>query len=123
MLTIEMKTHRVPEADGIIEYHLRSGNKHLLLSVNRTSAFAETKLTNTTDARVEGATTALYTKAREVLQQEAAHCGPITYRISTGFRPMKAWLQTSGNDIFHWEHSYSPVEDSEKLIAETTIKP
>lgn len=120
---IEARIVYPPETSGIVEYHLQSGNKHLLVSVNRTTSFAETELTTVDAQPEEGATTTLYKEAKLLLEQEAARQGPITYRISTGFRSMKGWLQTKGDEIFHWERSYSPVDDQEKLIAETTIQP
>lgn len=112
-----------PETDGIIEYHLSSGNKHLLLSLNRVSAFAETEITTTDNEKIKGTTTELYRKAKELLQREAKHGGPIKYRMSTGFTSMKSWIQTTGKSIFHWERSYLTVDDPQKLVAETTIFP
>jgi hypothetical protein len=123
MFEVDAEKSSRPEVLGVVDYNLKKGNKHVLLSVNRASAFAESFIENTRDAKIEGATTAIYKKVRKVLEQEAKNCGPITYQISTGFESMKAWVQNQGNDIFHWSRTYHPVDDSEKLIAETTIYP
>lgn len=121
MGNIEMMTIYPPEKSGIVEYHLTAGNKHLLVSLNRTSAFAETELTNTEGDATKGTTTELYNKAKELLRIEARTYGSITYQVSTGFKTMKEWTATIGNSIFHWERTYQSIDDPEKLIAETTI--
>jgi hypothetical protein len=120
---IEARLVQPPGLSGIIEYHLKLGDKHLTVSVNRSTAFAETFLDTTDGQSEQGATTALYGEAKKLLQQEAAQHGPITYRMSTGFPSMKNWLRSAGESIFHWQHSYPQVDDPEKTIAETVIYP
>lgn len=121
MPRIEFQMTHAPEKNGIVEYHLHSGNKHLLLSINRLSHFAETELENTNGEQEAGATTALYEKAKELLINEARNIGPIRYQVSTGYASMKAWTQMAGDAIFHWERAYNSIDDPQKLIAETTI--
>ena len=124
MTRIELQMIPQPEKNGVFDYHLSAGNKHVLLSVNRLSHFAETEITTNGQKEPEkGTTTELYTKVKEILKTEAKNFGPLTYRISTGFTSMKAWTQLIGDGIFHWERAYQSVDDSEKLIVETTITP
>jgi hypothetical protein len=109
--------------DGIVEYRIKEGDKRLLLSFNRLSNFAETELTKTEDEPKEGATTDLYKEVKKILQSQAKTYGPITYRMSTGFSSMKSWIQNQGDEIFHWQKIYHPVDDTEKLVVETIISP
>ena len=123
MNEVESQTIIPLEKNGIIEYHLKLGNKHLIISVNRISAFAEAFLENTDNEPQRGTTTTLHIEAKRLLQLEAAEYGPITYQMSTGFTTMKNWIQTTGDNIFCWQRTYNPVDDAEIIVAETIIYP
>lgn len=109
---------------GNTVFTVSSGNKQLTVELTPTG-HAKSNLDSIKGIpRSSGATTKLYTQALDWLQDQAAISeGSITYEMETGFTTMKKWLLTAGNEIFGWQSIYPKIDDPEKLIAVTTIRP
>ncbi len=80
-------------------------------------------LVNTLEGRtkVDGATTALYVRTGQILQETADRIGkPLTYYFATANPSMRRWAKASGEDLFKW----SVLEDSEEeFIAQAIFSP
>ena len=85
-------------------YHLKKGDKHLMLTVDVHKSLAVTSLENIPEAtREAGATTILYQKAVSIIRDLAKEYNVgIYYRFSSSDEKMQAWLRdpNKGKTIF-----------------------
>jgi len=90
--------------------------------------FGNLQASTTIDARDEvektrGSTTALYTKAKELMQKTADERDELlTYVFYTTSEEMKKWALAQGRDIFDWEDTYETAQ-GEELILHSKIFP
>lgn len=108
----------------LIEAYFLLGDKRLDVDINFTDFTVGTGI-STVDAadtrRVPGATTILYECAHALMQREADRIGRnLEYTLVTINQTMRAWAQTKGSDMFHWD---SINDNGVKLVAKKTIKP
>ena len=84
--------------NGLYYYHLRTGDKHLMLTVDLSEGLAVTALENNPElVKTIGATTELYQKALSIISDLATeHNVSIYYRFSTSDEKMQAWLRAHG---------------------------
>ncbi len=101
---------------------ITAGRKQLTLAV-LPSGHASARLDNIPGIRrVDGETTAVFTAAKQVLQEAVIRQGmPIKFEVETSFSTMKGWLQTTGKKMFGWIIQ-SSIDDSQKLRAEVEIR-
>lgn len=105
-----------------VDYQLREGNKLLTLRLNFRAHVASSKIENVEGEREKGATTALYRKALEIMQEEADGRGVLKYTFGTNNPLMRAWALApqKGAGVFHWDKVY----DREVLLTATKyVKP
>ncbi len=98
------------------QYRLSLGNK--MLSVEFTGDPVGTTIMNKdfatspfgeSENNSPGETTALYRRARQLMQQRANQTGrPLRYVFKTDIPKMVEWGKTTGMEIFGWETAYAP---------------
>lgn len=95
-----------PEKDS---YTLKSGDKDLVVRFTpedeiQVAIISRSVLSN--DPRVPGSTTAVFSRARDLMQERANRLNkPLTYIFSTGNPNMVNWAKTSGQELFGWENT------------------
>jgi hypothetical protein len=128
MITTEILIKQTPEnfeaayVDGdLYHFELLSRDKVLDLYVLASDqAFAWTSI-NKRSLRIPGSTTALYEKAKNLIQ-EASNIlqREINYTLRTQNGKMEAWAQGNGNEVFSWD---TIKKESKTLFAEKTFHP
>ena len=100
----EIGVEELKPKNGLYYYHLRTGDKHLMLTVDLSEGLAVTALENNPElVKTTGATTELYQKALSIISDLATeHNVSIYYRFSTSDEKMQAWLRdpNKGKTIF-----------------------
>ncbi|MBU1326510.1 hypothetical protein KKB64_01270 [Patescibacteria group bacterium] len=119
-----MKIERFTNDANNLVTILADGGKTLTLEIPPFYGPAKSLLANTGKAKAPGTTTRLYTKAAEILQEEADKWGtPVEYELETGFTSMKNWAVQIGSAIFSWDTVHPAVDKPETIIAHATIYP
>jgi len=120
----------LPHIGGRVSYLLEiSGGRTLKVNFfrNRISdgdLHASTYINNHDErTRMPGSTTALYTKARELMQNVADQRSEvITYTFSTFSQAMIEWALTKGQELFDWQDLYTPTP-YEQFVLHSKISP
>jgi len=111
------------------KFELEKGNRLLELTiysaVNGSAATSATSLLNNIEGRgrEEGVTTALFTRAREIIQKVADQSGvAVNYVASTEVTTMQGWIEDSerGRKVFEWDKL---EREGDWLTAMTLIEP
>lgn len=114
-----------PEAhNGSLIQEFAAGNKRIRVILYPEIHSASTRIENTSPDHTPGATTALYERAREVMQSFATASGrPIEYTFLTRVDSMRTWamLQNGGEKVFDWDDF--PMEEHGFFIAKKTFHP
>lgn len=113
---------RVPGSSSEQVTVIEAGRKRLTLAVMNWGE-ASARLDNLPGIkRVEGETTAVFTKAREILQQTARRKGGrITFEIETRWPTLRSWCETTGRSLFDWEIQQE-TEDPQGIRARCEIQ-
>jgi hypothetical protein len=104
-------------------YDLYCGNKNLgIILPSALSLVAVTVVVNRRRfTHVPGATTALYTRADQILQSVANDTGdPLMYRFNTTNPCMKEWGRAHGETVFGWDVKF---DDAQGFLAEREYTP
>ncbi len=104
-------------------YVIKGGEKQLLLTISEEIA---TTVMNDGSAQKKGATTALYTKALEIMQNIVDADGtPREYGLETINNSMREWARADGRRIFKWSTEEDDGDEGglERSIFRATIKP
>lgn len=101
---------------------ITAGRKRLTLAV-LPSGYASARLDNIPGMkRIAGETTAVFTAAKQILQEAVQRSGrPIQFEVETSFPTMKGWLQTTGKTVFGW-NIQPTIDDPLRLKAEVEIR-
>lgn len=92
----EIEIEELRPENGLFYYHLKKGDKHLMLTVDVTEGLAVTALENNPELeKTAGATTGLYQKALSIVGNLATEYSVrIYYRFATSDKKMQAWLKS-----------------------------
>ncbi len=83
-------------------YTVMAGNK--ILRVHFGESEISTLVLNTGNTAMPGETTAVYLRAKELMQKRANEQGrPLTYTFTTIVPTMMEWAKTKGQQVFGWE--------------------
>ena len=117
----EIVEHSIPETN---ELALRLGNKCLTLSLagpENPEFVASIVNENVNAPRVSGATSALYTRANEIMQKIANDLDiRLTYTFITDNERMIDWARVHGRRIFNWTVRY---DGENEYVAERIFDP
>ena len=104
------------------------GRKITVALLTDKTAFGELQASTYIDAsrehtRTPGSTNALYTEAKELMQQTADTRGEVlTYTFRTYSPAMTNWALTQGRKLFNWQDVYEPAP-YEELVLHSRISP
>lgn len=114
----------VTEKAPLRQIYLWEGNKILKLSVDLVHHKASTRIDILEGGtRKKGATTILYQRARQIMEEIATQTGkPLTYEFTTENSKMIGWATAAGASIFNWDVVQDLGTDL-VFIAEAVINP
>jgi len=102
---------------------LEYGSKSLLLYYFDNNEFV-TVISNNGNEKVKGDTTEIYSKAKEIMQQEANQSKKSQhYEVSTKDPKMTRWANSKGKELFHWKNIIEPTDEGKDWVFVTKIEP
>ncbi len=110
------------ETLGSRVWEIEAGSKRLTLEVLSWSRASARLDTVEGKGRVFGETTAVFYKAKELLENEAEkRHSEIFFEIKTRCPRMTWWVENTGKELFKWTSLYRSVDDETQVKAEARI--